>query len=265
MKTRMAMAIALLFALIFAVMMALTYYLTVIGYVTGILILLIPLTLTILIIILQWAVSPVIIRWIFKIKWVDPGNFNPKIAGFIRETCREKRIEEPRFGIVEDDNPNAFAFGWTRNKSHLVLTRGIIRYCDEEEQKAVVAHELGHIEHNDFVVMTVIGAIPVLFYVIARSCYYMIRFSRGGGRDRGKAMAFVALVAAVSFLVYMLSQLIVLLVSRYREYYADDFSADTTRRPSALSSALVKIAYGLAYEGLGEKSEKTHNKYESAL
>ncbi|MFQ6128786.1 MAG: M48 family metalloprotease [Thermoplasmata archaeon] len=261
----MAMAIALLFALIFAVMMAFTYYLTVIGYITGIFILLVPLILTILIIVLQWGVSPLIIRWIYKIRWVDPGSFDPKIGEFIRETCREKRIKEPRFGIVSDDNPNAFAFGWTRNKAHLVLTRGIVKYCDEEEQKAVVAHELGHIAHNDFVVMTVIGAIPVLFYVIARSCYYTIRYSRGGGHDRGKVAAFVGLVAAVSFLVYLLSQLVVLLVSRYREYYADDFSAGTTRKPNALSSALVKIAYGLAYEGLGEKSEKMHDKYESAL
>ena len=264
-KTRMAVAIVLLFALLFGVMMAITYYLTTIGYITGIFILIVPLILTILIILLQWAVSPLIIRWIYKIRWMDPESFDRKIADYIRYTCREKGIKEPRFGIVEDDNPNAFAFGWTKNRAHLVLTRGILKYCDEEEQKAVVAHELGHIAHNDFVVLTVIAAIPVLFYVIYRSCFHMIRYSRGGGRDKGKGMAVVAMIGLVSFLVYLLSQLIVLLVSRYREYYADSFSADTTRNPNALSSALVKIAYGLAHEGIGEKSDKTHNKYESAL
>ncbi len=264
-RTRMAVAIALLFAILFGVLMALSYWLITLGALTGALIIAFPLVLTILLITLQWAVSPLIIRWIYKIKWIPPESFDRRIADYIGYTCREKGIREPRFGIVEDDNPNAFAFGWTKNKAHLVLTRGILKYCDEEEHKAVVAHELGHIANNDFVVLTVVGAIPIIFYVLARGCFDAIRYSRGGGSDRGKGMAVVAIVGLISFLVYLITQLVVLLVSRYREYYADSFSADTTKNPNALSSALVKIAYGLATEGLGEKSVKTHNKYESAL
>lgn len=264
-RVRMAVAIALLFAILFGVLMALSYWLVTIGALAGALIIIVPLVFTIIIIIAQWALSPFIIRWIFKVKWMAPEAFDRRIADYLRYTCREKGIREPRFGMVEDDNPNAFAFGWTKNKAHIVLTRGILKYCDEEEQKSVVAHELGHIANNDFVVLTVVGAIPIIFYVVARGCFDVIRYSRGGGKDKGKGMAVVAIVGLVSFLVYLITQLIVLLVSRYREYYADSFSSDTTKNPNALSSALVKIAYGLATEGLGEKSVKTHNKYESAL
>jgi hypothetical protein len=42
------------------------------------------------------------------------------------------------------------------------------------------------------------------------------------------------------------SQYIVLLLSRVREYYADRFAGEVTRNPDALATGLVKIACGLA-------------------
>jgi hypothetical protein len=53
-------------------------------------------------------------------------------------------------------------------------------------------------------------------------------------------------VGLAAFIAYIISQYIVLFLSRVREYYADHFSADVTRNPNGLASALVKIAYGLA-------------------
>ncbi|MFA5771548.1 MAG: M48 family metalloprotease [Thermoplasmata archaeon] len=264
-KTRMAIAISLLFALLFAALMGIVALLEFFGILSGIFIIIVPLVGTIIIITVQWAVSPLILRWIYKIEWVEPSYFDRDIEDCIKFSCQENNIKMPRLGIVPDDNPNAFCFGWTRNKSHLVITRGIQKYCDKEEQKAVIGHELGHIVHNDFVVMTIIGAIPVLFYVVFRGCIMMMRYSRGGGRGKGNAMLFVAATAAISFVVYLLSQMIALLVSRYREYWADEYSAIRTKNPNALSSALVKIAYGLATEGLGERSDKEHHRHENTF
>jgi hypothetical protein len=126
---------------------------------------------------------------------------------------------------------------------------------------AIAAHEVGHITHNDFVVMTVIAAVVLLFYVIAMGAYYTARFSRGGGRNAGQAAALAIIVAVVAYVVYILANYISLLISRYREYWADEFAADSTRQPNKLSSALVKIAYGLATEGRGldKKARAKHD------
>jgi hypothetical protein len=68
---------------------------------------------------------------------------------------------------------------------------------------------------------------------------------RGVSSDRDKG-GYAAIIALVSFFAYIISQYIVLLLSRVREYYADQFAGEMTGKPDALSSALVKIAYGLA-------------------
>lgn len=252
---RMSIAIALIFGLLFAFVMMIAFYLEYLGYVGGIWVLILPLALACIVVTLQWGISPYFIKWVYKIVWINPdeGFLDPRYEKMYRsvvEMARDSNVKVPLVGIVPDDNPNAFAFGWTRNKAHLVLTNGVFRYCDDDEVETVAAHELGHIVHNDFVVMTVITAIVLTFYIVAR---WAFRIGRMAGRSRngGAIGGAIAGIGAISFLMYLIANFISLLVSRYREYWADRYSAETTKKPNKLSSALVKIAYGLATEGRG--------------
>ena len=93
---------------------------------------------------------------------------HPYLVGFIDSIAAKYNIKTPRFGIIHDGNPNAFCYGWTKNSARLIITDGILELLDKEEQKAVVGHELGHIVHNDFVVMTFVSAIPIVFYTISQ-------------------------------------------------------------------------------------------------
>jgi heat shock protein HtpX len=88
--------------------------------------------------------------------------------------------------------------------------------------------------------MTVVSAIPIMAYMLARSFLWG---SRGGGNKNAGA---IIVVAIVSFVIYLISQLLVMRLSRLREYYADSYSAFVTNDPHALSSALAKISYGLS-------------------
>ena len=187
---------------------------------------------------LQFAISPVILQWILKINWMEPEMVSPRLGSKLRELCLQRRLPVPRFGIIEDGNPNAFTFGHFPSDARLVLTRGLVEMCDEEETEAVMAHELGHIAHWDFVVMTVAATVPLVLYVIWRFGFRV--------RGRGKSGGAIFLVALGAFIAYIVSQYVVLFLSRVREYYADQFSAVATGNPNALASALVKIAYGLA-------------------
>lgn len=237
---RSTIVLALLFGLLFAVGMAVVVYFD------------LPTTFAIIfalvILLLQYLLGPAILQWIYKIEWRDAESLDPQLAGFIDQIASDHNIPSPRFGVIHDGNPNAFTFGHYPGNARLVVTTGLLEMLDAQERQAVVAHELGHIVHWDFVVMTMAAAIPLLLYVI-----YIT--TRSGGRRRGKSGSYAALVGLISFVAYVLSQYIVLLLSRVREYYADQFSGEKTRNPDALSSALVKIAYGLAKAPKGESKK----------
>lgn len=194
---------------------------------------------------LQYLLGPWILQLIYKIEWRDPQSVDPGLAAFMERVCADRNIPMPRFGVIDDGNPTAFTFGHYPGDARLVVTRGLLDLLDGEEAKAVVAHELGHVAHWDFVVMTIAAAIPLVLYILYRFTL--------SGRGRSKSGGYLALVGVISYVAYLVSQFIALLLSRVREYYADQFSAEVTGNPNALSGALVKVAYGLA---TAQKSDK---------
>jgi len=227
---RSVIVLALLFGLVFAVgIMALLA--------TGL-----PLWLAVpfavIVLALQYALGPFVLQWIYKIKWVDPTQFNPELAAFIARTCQERNIPQPRFGVIDDGNPNAFTFGHYPGNARLVVTRGLLQMLDPQEVQAVVGHEMGHIAHWDFVVMTVAAVVPLVLYTL----WFATRVS---GRSR-RSGGYIALAGLLAYVAYVVSQYIVLLLSRVREYYADHFAGEVTGNPNALATGLIKIAYGLA-------------------
>lgn len=227
---RSVIVLALLFGLVFAVgIMAL--------FATGL-----PLWLAVpfavFVVALQYLLGPFILQWIFKIQWADPAQFNPQLAAFIARTCQERNIPKPRFGVIDDGNPNAFTFGHYPGNARLVVTRGLLQMLNPQEVEAVVGHEMGHIAHWDFVVMTVAAVVPLVLFTLWIA-------TRGSGRSR-KGGGYIALIGLLSYIAYVVSQYIVLLLSRVREYYADRFAGEVTGNPDALATGLIKIAYGLA-------------------
>jgi heat shock protein HtpX len=227
---RSFIVLALLFGLLFAIGMGVITYadlpvIVAVAFALGILL-------------LQYALGPTIIQFIYKIEWRDVSDVDPQMAQFVERAIAERNIPQPRFGVIRDGNPNAMTFGHYPGNARLVVTTGLLDLLDPDERNAVVAHELGHIAHWDFVVMTMAAAVPLILYVL-----YATMSRAGRRRDRG---GYAALIGMLSFVAYLISQYIVLLLSRVREYYADQFSGEMTGKPDALSTALVKISYGLA-------------------
>jgi Zn-dependent protease with chaperone function len=212
---------------------------------------------TILIVLIQYGISPLMIRLIYRIDWIpyeDYANQYQHLADVIDKVVAIRGIKTPRMGIIHDLNPQAFTFGYTKNSARIVITDGILHYLDEDEQSAVVAHELGHVVHNDFILMTVVFAIPLILLTIARWSYYAVRFSglfkSSKDDDAGSYIVLgLIVVAIVSYISYYIGYLVSLFVSRIREYYADQHAAELTENPNTLSTALVKIAYGLIAGG----------------
>ena len=200
----------------------------------------------------QYLLAPILLdlflRWLQSMAWVDREQLPPHLVAFMDKVCRARKIPFPRVGVIDDGNPNAFTYGHYPANARLVVTRGLLEILDEDELEAVVAHEIGHIAHWDFIVMTLAALVPVLLYWIYRGL--------GGGGDRKRAP--VQVVVAV-YLMYVASEYLILFLSRAREHYADRFSGAATRRPNALASALVKIAYGLASAKPEEAAAKSRS------
>jgi heat shock protein HtpX len=134
--------------------------------------------------------------------------------------------------------PNAFAVGRSPSKATVCATTGLLNLLSPAELEGVLGHELTHVQNRDVLVMTIAS-----FFAAIASFIVQMGFWFGGGLDdrddNGPGIVVVVLVAGV---VYMLSFLLLQALSRYREFAADRGSAIITGRPSALSSALLKIS-----------------------
>jgi Zn-dependent protease with chaperone function len=192
---------------------------------------------------IMWLVSPWIMdlmqSWIYSARGYSIEALRqerPKVAEFIVSVCQRHRIKVPRLKLIDDGTPQAYCYGSTANSARLVTTRGLVDTLDDEELKAVYGHELGHIVHRDFIVMTIAATLLSVLWTI----YVVARNIRGKNNSRP---AYPIALAALIF--YWISQYLLLYLSRTREYYADAFSGEETGNPNALSLALIKIAYGL--------------------
>ncbi|HEY5024831.1 MAG TPA: zinc metalloprotease HtpX [Acidimicrobiales bacterium] len=170
----------------------------------------------------------------------------PELHGIIDRLCALADMKKPRVAIADVDMPNAFATG--RNPSNAVVcaTRGIMRRLDEPELEAVLAHELSHVAHRDVAIMTIASFLGMVAGLITRFTIYAGLFGGfgGGNNDRGGAgqAAMIELaVIVVSALIYAISFLLTMALSRYRELAADRSGAILIGRPSLLASALVKV------------------------
>ena len=185
-------------------------------------------------------------NWLYDTRWVSLAeieSLSPETAKVIKKVCQQKKLQQPRLGIIDDQNPTAFTYGSFPNSARLVVSQGLFTYLDDEEIATVYAHELGHIVHWDFAVMTLASTLVQITYFIYTTAQ---RMGRSGG-DKVKDAA--GSVAAVAYLFYIAGTYLLLYLSRTREYFADHFAAETTGNPNALSRALVKIAYGILEEG----------------
>ena len=203
--------------------------------------------LAVLFILLQWLISPAIVRWAIRDRRPVTAESNPWLYRTVQELTTQAGVPVPKIWESGDMSPNAFVFGRTIRGAELVVTQGLLERLNQDEIRAVVAHEIGHLRHRDVIIMTLMSAVPLIAYVIARLGFEALRGNvRVRGKGGGQAVVIIIVSAIVSYAVYLVTQLLVLYLSRTREYYADAYSGAATRDPHLLASALTKIAYGLS-------------------
>ena len=187
------------------------------------------------IVFIQFLAGPFIVEKTMGVKYVKEEQA-PELHRIVSDLAMTAGLPKPKIGISETSIPNAFAFGRTQKDGRVCVTRGILNTLDREELKAVLGHELSHIKHNDMAVTTIVSVVPLICYFIAFS------FMFSGDNRNGAGFA----IGILAWIAYFLGQIIVLFISRTREYYADRGSIEIGGQPDKLASALYKLAYGAA-------------------
>jgi Zn-dependent protease with chaperone function len=206
---------------------------------------------------IQFTLGPMLFDWSLRLfgslEWVNVDELPKQFSIDLKNLCRENKLKIPKIGIIEDGSPQAYTYGRTTRDARVVFSRGMFDLLQEEELKAVLAHELGHIKHWDFLVMSMAQLVPLIFYQI----YRILRGSRSSNRGNKKGNSQILLAAFVAYALYLVTEYLVLFISRLREYHADRFSCRVTKNPNALITALTKIGLGLAVNANENKEEKS--------
>ncbi len=165
---------------------------------------------------------------------------NKRVYNLVENLCISTGMSMPAVNIIEDDSLNAFASGLNSKTYAISLSRGIVDKLADDELEAVIAHELTHIRNRDVRLLIISIVFVGIFGFIAEMLFRSMRFGRiGRGKKEGGAIIIALLLAIVG---YLLASLFRFALSRRREYLADAGSAELTRRPQALASALRKVS-----------------------
>jgi heat shock protein HtpX len=164
----------------------------------------------------------------------------PELHAMIDRLCAMSDLPKPRVAIIPTDVPNAFATGRSPKHAAVAVTEGLWKRLEPREVEGVLAHELSHIANRDVAVMTIASFFSMLAAFLMRMGMWTGMF--GGGRNREGGAPALLIMIVVSLVTYVISYMLILMISRYREYAADRGAAVITGAPEYLMSALQKIA-----------------------
>ncbi|MCL0069422.1 M48 family metallopeptidase [Dehalococcoidia bacterium] len=174
---------------------------------------------------------------------------HPRLYNIVEEMKIASGLEYmPAIYIIDDPAMNAFATGRDPKRASVAVTSGLLQKLNRDELQGVIGHELAHIKNRDVLLMTLCG---VLLGTIVMISWYMMhmlfwggmfggRRSSGGGGGGHVIVLVIGLILMI--LAPIFARLIYFAVSRKREYLADASSAQYTRYPEGLASALEKLA-----------------------
>src|SRR5579875_880871 len=171
---------------------------------------------------------------------------NPQLYGIVRRVAEKANIPMPRVGVVESNQPNAFATGRGPKKSIVVATTGILRVLTPGELEAVIGHEISHVTHRDVLVASIAATVAGTISFLGQMILWNSIFGgfgggrRGGNQSDNNGAILLMIIAAI--LVPIAAMLIQLGISRGRESEADASGARLTEKPQELINALRKIS-----------------------
>ena len=184
---------------------------------------------------IQYYFSDRLVLMTTRARVLQPEEY-PELHMMVEKCAGEAGIPKPRVAIMQSPVPNAFATGRSPSHAVVAVTDSIMRLLSPRELEAVIAHEISHVRNRDVLALTIASFMAMVAAIVMQNFLFASLFGR---RDSGNSWIIAGIVAVV---VYFVAQILIMALSRYREYAADRGSAYITGSPRDLSSALMKIS-----------------------
>lgn len=160
----------------------------------------------------------------------------------VADLSQRAGINMPEVGIFPSYQSNAFATGWNKNDALVSVSSGLLERMNQDELRAVLAHEIGHVANGDMVTLSliqgVINAFVMFFARVVGDTIDRNVFGREDGEAPG--IAYIAITMVLDLVFGFLAQAVVMWFSRYREYRADEAGARLAGK-QAMISALLRL------------------------
>ncbi|MDH5739355.1 MAG: protease HtpX [Nitrospira sp.] len=152
------------------------------------------------------------------------------IYGSVQEIAQRLHITMPEVWVYDSPDPNAFATGPSKNNSMVAVSTGLLQNLKEDEVKAVLAHEMGHVYNGDMFATTVLAGLMNTFV------YYIAMWIRRFFAQRDQAALGFGLSLVVQIIVSILASIVISWFSRRREFGADAFAAKVYGKDSMIGA-----------------------------
>ncbi len=146
----------------------------------------------------------------------------------------------PKVYIIEADYMNAFASGYSEKSAMVAITRGLLQKLDRDELQAVMAHELSHIRHGDIKLTLMASVLSNLLLMLIDVLFWSALFGRND-RNNGSRNQLFIIIILLRYLLPLVTVLLMLYLSRTREYMADAGAVELMRDNEPMARALLKI------------------------
>lgn len=191
-------------------------------------------------------------KYLMNIQLINPSGNYAKLYTMVEQLSKDAGLSSvPEVGVFFAPEINAFATGPTKTRSLVAVSSGLLSQMDDNELKAILAHELSHITNGDMVTMTLIQGVVNAFvmYLSRITAFFISSFLRKGNRRSSYSQSsysrpsnpeyyVLKFVFEIAFMI--LGSLLASSFSRYREFKADYGGATLTRKEFMIS-ALEKI------------------------
>lgn len=167
---------------------------------------------------------------------------NKRVYNLVENLCISQGMKMPAIYIIYDNSLNAFASGINDRTYAVTLSKGIVDKLDDAELEGVIAHELAHIINRDVRLLIVSIIFVGIFSFVSNVAFRSLQYTDNRRDDKKGVGVFILVVALITAVAYLLALMLRFGISRNREYMADAGSAEMTRNPHALASALRKIS-----------------------
>lgn len=158
----------------------------------------------------------------------------------VERLARDAGIETPEVAVYDSPDMNAFATGARRNSALVAVSTGLLQGMQKDEVEGVLAHEISHVANGDMITLALVQGVVNTFVIFLSRIVGHIIDRVVLRNERGYGIGYFVSVIVAQLVLGVLASIIVMWVSRRREFRADAGSAKLNgKRP--MIDALARL------------------------